>query len=644
VKSILRIAAPLAVGAVVAGLADAGEVAVSANITGFVNWTADNTYNLTKQIYVVDGATLVIDAGVVVASTTGVGGSLAVANGGQLFVNGTRLNPVIFTSKADVATWDALPAHPTGGDPSTGSWREAANEWGNITIMGDAYISENAIPTNVPTPNASNYAAMEGLTEEFTGDTKQFYGGGNDDYDAGTLEYLSLRYGGKVIGLGNELNGLSLGGLGRGTDISYVEIMNNVDDGFEIWGGTVNVNHFSIWNIGDDSFDLDQGWRGKAQYGLIVQGWSIDATQGGGVGDNCIEIDGAEACNWQPVTSAVVYNTTVVGQPADGDYGTAWRDNARLQFRNMSFIDIGDKLVFNEGGGDGECGYGGKPAGDPLGSEASTFNELWTTPYNSYFATHWDAGIGVTQGQFYASMVDGNMIEIKDSVFYNLVKGLGDAPVDLTVGYDNVSATSLPVKNLVRDVQVIKGGTKKMQQVLKLDPRAANDALTSAGSAPSDGFFTPAAYRGGFEAGKNWVWGWTASDAFGFTTIPGSQTVRLGTVPNPAAFEVSATDPAVGNTWSPKINHTTFVPTAFLDFIAISGAKTDAFVPGFGSFLCGFNPALVVTNLAPGTSFTVPIPDNVNNVGVALCTQGGSFQLSGAITLANAIDIVIGNE
>ena len=116
-------------------------------------------------------------------------------------------------------------------------------------------------------------------------------GGGNDDDDSGTISYLSLRYGGKVVGLTNELNGLSLGGIGRGTDIHHVDIMNNVDDGVEIWGGTVNLKYLNVWNIGDDTFDVDQGWRGKAQFGLIVQGHSLDAAQGSGVGDNALELE-----------------------------------------------------------------------------------------------------------------------------------------------------------------------------------------------------------------------------------------------------------------------------------------------------------------------------------------------------------------
>ena len=292
-------ATSILLGIGLAGTADAAEILVTSNISTSTTWTADNTYNLQQQIYVLPGATLTIEPGTIIASTTNLGGSLAVTNGAQIHAEGTEDNPIIWTSKADVATWTGNPP-----DPKTGTWREGCNEWGNLTIMGDAYISENATVGNVPTPNPNNVAAMEGLVADFPGDTKVLYGGGNDDDDSGTVRYCSFRYGGKVISLANELNGLSLGGIGRGTDIHHVEVMNNVDDGVEIWGGTVNLKYINIWNVGDDSFDVDQGWRGKAQFIFIVQGYSCDAEQGSGVGDNCFETDGAEDSDWQPVTTA----------------------------------------------------------------------------------------------------------------------------------------------------------------------------------------------------------------------------------------------------------------------------------------------------------------------------------------------------
>ena len=130
-----------------AGSAQAAELLVTCNITTSTTWTSADTYNLQGQIYVMPGATLTIEAGTIVASDAG--GSLAVANGAQIFVNGTGKDPVIMTSKADVATW-------TGGDPKTGVWRESANEWGNLTIMGDGFISEDATPGNVATPSSAS--------------------------------------------------------------------------------------------------------------------------------------------------------------------------------------------------------------------------------------------------------------------------------------------------------------------------------------------------------------------------------------------------------------------------------------------------------------------------------------------------------
>jgi hypothetical protein len=507
VSSIRRTATVAALGAALAGTAQAAEIPVTANITTSTTWTANNTYNLQDQIYVEPGATLTIEAGTVIASTTNIGGSLAVANGGQIHVLGTASRPVVMTSKADVATW-------TNDDPRSGFWREGVNEWGNLTIMGNAYIAEDATVGNMACPDADNVATMEGLDE---GGTIVQYGGDEDDYDAGTLNYLSIRYGGRVIGLGNELNGLSLGGLGRDTDIHHVEIMNNVDDGIEVWGGTVNLKHVSIWNIGDDSFDVDQGWRGKAQFVLIVQGWSADAGQGSGVGDNCFETDGAEDSDYQPVTTATIYNATVIGQPVAGDGGTAWRDNARIQYNNCVFMDLGERLVrFDGDDGDGASGYGHNSTLSWVGT--------WTTPYTTTSAIN-PAKAPLTPGDLYQSHASGMLAQITDSVFFRNLAG--DAYTEATArgvfagGNNNVlipgfANADAPIRKLVRGPIVMKGGLT-LARVVKLDPRAQNEAKSVVDVAPADGFFTSARYRGAFSPNENWLCGWTAAAAFGMT-------------------------------------------------------------------------------------------------------------------------------
>ncbi len=509
------------------GIQAADQISVS------TTWTANNTYNLRDQIFVMPGVTLTIEAGTVIASDTNGGlGSLAVSSGAQIFVNGTAEEPVIMTSQADVDTWDPLPAHPTGRDPKTGTWRAAANEWGNLTIMGEAFISENAVAGNIADCDPDNVAVMEGLVVD-AGDTFNLYGGNQDNDDSGSIHYLSIRYGGDVIAVTNELNGLSLGGVGRNTEIDHVDIMNNVDDGVEIWGGTVNLKYINIWNIGDDSFDLDQGWRGKAQFGLIVQGSSLSAAQGSGVGDNAFETDGAEQADFQPVTTAAIYNFTVVGQPGGtgGDHGTAWRDNARIQYRNCIFMDLGERLVsFDNIDGDGGLGYGH--------NGTLSWADTWTTDYTYSDSNHPPLPICTAnpdaryeaQSAGDSSIGQGKLAEITDSVFFRNLGGAAYTEanargVTIAGGSNpakgNIVATNMPIAALTRGAAVpLNGGALTNSPVATIDPRAANDATSSIASAPNDGFFTPAAYRGGFGTNENWLCQWTAADAFGFNVAP----------------------------------------------------------------------------------------------------------------------------
>ena len=526
-KQIRKVVAGCIISLFIASIASAATVSVSNNIATSTTWTANNMYKLTKQIYVLPGATLTIEAGTVIASDTGVGGSLAVARGAKIFVNGTKETPVIMTSSTDVATWALDSSHPSGHNPKTGKWHAGANEWGNLTVMGKGLISAShygglRVGNNTKDPSGLNEKQMEGLTDL----NYSMYGGADDNDDSGSISYLSLRYAGKVIGLGNELNGLSLGGIGRETDIDHVEIMNNVDDGVEIWGGTVNLKYVSIWNVGDDSFDVDEGWRGKGQFFFIVQGYSVNAKQGSGVGDNCFETDGAEDADAQPVSTSVIYNATVVGNPIDGDHGTAWRDNARVQYRNCIFMDIGESVVKNDGNdGDGAHGYGY--------NGTLSFADTWNTDYTVTSLVN-DC-IGCSEGDFnhakklYTTQASGKLAEITDSVFFRnphasaytesnavgvTVNGGSNSDKDNVVipGFDSADA---PVVSITRGPLFTSTEGKRVLPVVSINPLPANEALTSVRKAPNDGFFTPALYRGAFSVTSNWLADWTAADAYG---------------------------------------------------------------------------------------------------------------------------------
>ncbi|MBK9387104.1 MAG: hypothetical protein IPN34_19995 [Planctomycetes bacterium] len=595
----------LLVGTALSGAATAAEILVTSDVITSTTWTANNTYNLQQQIYVRPGATLTIEAGTVIASDTSIGGSLAVTKGARIFVLGTDTNPVIFTSKADQATW-------VGGNPKTGTWRETANEWGNLTLMGAGYVSENAIVANTAVPSASNIATMEGLIAAFPGDTRVNYGGGDDNDDSGTIQYCSLRYTGRVIGLGNELNGMSLGGVGRETDVHHVEIMNNVDDGIEVWGGAVNLKNFAIWNIGDDSLDVDQGWRGKAQFGLIVQGWSLNASSGSGVCDNGFEMDGAENSDWQPVTTSTLYNMTFIGQPLDGDHATAWRDNARVQFRNSIFMDTGRRLVsFDNVDGDGGSGYG-------FNGTLSWAN-TWTTPYTATSAVNAPAN----PAAFYTVQTSGNLTEITDSVFFNNNNSAAYTEADArgvrAPANNNVTATLSPIRSITRGASVVKGG-RVLQQVLSLDPRPANDAVVSVGWAANDGFFTSARYRGAFGANNNWLGSWTASFAFGFTAHDGFYDLGKGLPGVSGEPILSGTGSLIGGQ-SFALVGTNAAPST-LGVLAVGVGQLN--FPLFGGTLCPNILAGFTLNIGTNGNGTFSFPSGIpagTPAGVEILTQ-----------------------
>lgn len=541
-------------------------------ITTSQTWTANNVYNLRGQIYVAPGATLTIEAGTVIKSNPADMGSLAICRGAKIIANGTPTKPIIFTSTNDNLT----------------TLRHAIGEWGNITIMGRALISashSNATPlgvdnpvqtyqegstetppfgtitshTNTGSPDGLNKNVMEGLVSEGTGDPRVLYGGADDNDDSGSLSYVSLRFGGTVVGLNNELNGLSVGGVGRETDLHHIDIWDSLDDGIETWGGTVNYKYISVWQAGDDSFDVDEGWRGKAQFGLLVQGYGAKVAQGSGSSDNIFEIDGAERNDAQPVTTATIYNFTCIGnaptghEAAGSDQGIALRDEAKVQFRNCIFMDVGECLIKEEASETSDPNhtetwrYRLTGPANAWNNTLPSWDECWTTSYDAAWNKSHALNAEFTNQpnvasysqaflqNMYQAQTDGYMMELSDSLLYHNVDAVaGKEAYANTRGYNYVAALNGGV-NGIHD-NVIDDGTGTfplraaitreaaqnfgglwMANVTSIDPRAnpACTAITSVKSAPADGFFTPAPFRGAFSTNVNWALGWTAASAYG---------------------------------------------------------------------------------------------------------------------------------
>lgn len=241
-----------------------GNVVVSSNITTNTTWTKDKVYELGARVVVENGATLTIEPGTVIKGQSGTGASaraLIIARGGKIMAEGTASEPIIFTSTRDNIT--------SGQISSPNLTAEQNGQWGGLIVLGRAPISASA-----------NEVQIEGIP---TSDPNGLYGGNDPADNSGILKYVSIRHGGADIGQGNEINGLTLGGVGSGTVIENIEVVGNQDDGVEWFGGTVNVTNVIVWNAGDDAIDTDQAWSGTLDNFVVI-------TPAG----HCFELDGPE--------------------------------------------------------------------------------------------------------------------------------------------------------------------------------------------------------------------------------------------------------------------------------------------------------------------------------------------------------------
>jgi hypothetical protein len=279
------------------------EVTISSNITTDVTWSSDSIYILAGRIAVTSGATLTIEPGTIVKGEYGAGANataLLIARGGTLNAQGTASAPIIFTSVVD----EVQP----GGNVSPNLEPDVSGLWGGIIILGNApsSLGDDAAETNI-----------EGIP---TTDINGLYGGTDAADNSGTISYISIRHGGSNIGEGNEINGLTLGGVGTGTTIEGVEVVANQDDGIEWFGGTVSVSKALIWNAGDDSMDTDQDWQGTCTDYVIV------TPQGG----SAFELDGPEGTakvndvgsGYHTFANGVVYAGADIDHVVDWDAST----------------------------------------------------------------------------------------------------------------------------------------------------------------------------------------------------------------------------------------------------------------------------------------------------------------------------------
>lgn len=276
--------------------------------TGTVTWTKDNEYLMEGFVFVNDGQTLTIEPGTVIRFKPGKGenaSALIVSRGAQIYAEGTSDEPIIFTAESD-------DLNGAVDDGETGLW-------GGLIILGNA-------PINI----SGGETSIEGIP---LAEPRGVYGGFSENDNSGVLKYVSIRHGGTDIGDGNEINGLTLGGVGNETQIDYVEIISNEDDGVEIFGGTVNLKHMVVSGCGDDAFDYDLGWTGNGQFWL--------AQQSNNLGDNVLEAGGGvDPVNGVPYSIPNIFNVTFIGNGNSGE-------GANINFKNNAGGIISNSILIN---------------------------------------------------------------------------------------------------------------------------------------------------------------------------------------------------------------------------------------------------------------------------------------------------------
>ncbi len=253
------------------------QVTVSGDITSNTTWTNNNIYTLTGGfVYVTNNATLTIEPGTIIKGNLS---ALVITRGAKLMAQGTQTRPIVFTS-----------FQPAGS--------RAAGDWGGILIMGKA-------PINDP--------AGERLGEGGIDPVKGLYGGTDPNDNSGILTYVRIEYAGIAFQPNNETNGLTMGGVGAGTIIDYIQVSYGGDDAFEWFGGTVNCKHLIANKTLDDMFDTDYGYTGRLQFIVGVS----DSLVADISGSNGFESDNdATGTTNGPLTKPIITNASLFGPRA----------------------------------------------------------------------------------------------------------------------------------------------------------------------------------------------------------------------------------------------------------------------------------------------------------------------------------------
>lgn len=300
------------------------------SVQGFITtsqtWTKDKVYMLKGLVFIDSLVTLTIEPGtVVLGDHRTVISTLIVQRGGKLIANGTPCNPIVFSS-----------TRPAG--------QRQRGDWGGITMLGRA-VNNRGANISVEGIRPDSIAGRPG---------KEFHGGTDNNDNSGILRYVRIEYAGFTLVQNEELNSLTMGSIGSGTTIEYVQTSYGNDDAFEWFGGTVNCKYLVAYKTTDDDLDVDMGYSGIVQFALTVKDPKrADISQSEGFESDNGGSSSASSFVTTPRTTAKFYNVTQIGGfHCSSNTGSIvepstdlFRKGARL--RRGSKIEIYNSILMN---------------------------------------------------------------------------------------------------------------------------------------------------------------------------------------------------------------------------------------------------------------------------------------------------------
>ncbi|GHC02269.1 hypothetical protein [Cerasicoccus arenae] len=462
------------------GVGQAPSYEIDTNLNLGTAFPGETEFVLPAVVFVNNGATLTIPAGTImrgqpriVAGTSDAPGALIVTEDGMIDAVGTATAPIIWTTAAtgtigSFAKYVKGNQSPVWLDPSPLlsplapqiSGTNTTKLWGGVALLGKA---PNNLAGTRP-PGLVGRGTLEGLPA--SAGANAYYGGSNPNDSSGRIIYNSIRHNGDILADGDEIQGLTLGSAGYGTELKYIEIYCSADDGIEIFGGTSFMDHILISFVEDDGLDLDQGYSGAIQY--LVSIMANNTTYPSFGGGNAGEWDGDDYSSsfdstGLPLTYPTFYNMTFVGASDNGNKGlnadTGWGGN------------LYNSIVYNfptEGFAFGNGGFPGTNSSDRIANDTIDFSGV---------------------------------------VFFNSPSTTANAGTVISSGFNNTTAITL-----LGNSQVV--GTNGLIPV-------PTGSATEYAVFPSFGlgvgytgnYFTPASYKGAFDPDTTatiWTTGWTA--------------------------------------------------------------------------------------------------------------------------------------